>query len=314
MNFVKSHGSSIGYFGKLPNFPDFIKFNAGSDEILILDKWIQEGIVLAKSLFKNKWKEYYRNSDSYMFIYPFTSNTIIGIIKPCTDKSGREFPFLMFIKLESVTTYIPYYLIPFCFYNILYSIIESLKDIDSNPIKPPFDLASMNEMLNKVSSRLSSLNRTEDYDKFKTNTSIKEFWERTTGDNSSSKKYNFAKNLIGLKTNAFISTIYLNFSSSKNFYKEDLNFFIQLILNSLHQSHFPAMFWSIKDNLIRLFLFSQKLIPINFVDLIYFKENEERVIDLFTEKTGNSFPLSNKTLFDKQNISLDEFLKEYRLN
>jgi hypothetical protein len=173
-----------------------------------------------------------------MFIYPFAFATIIGIIKPCTDKSGREFPFLLFIKFETASIQnIPYYLIPFSFYNILYPITESLEDIDSFHIKQQkslsFDLASINELLNNLSLQLSSSNQKEDYDKYIANTLVKEFWERTVGNFNSLKKFIFAKNLISLKSNTYISTIYLNFSSSKNFYKEDLSFFIRLFLTNV---------------------------------------------------------------------------------
>jgi hypothetical protein len=250
-----------------------------------------------------------------MFIYPFASTTIIGIIKPCKDRSGREFPFLLFIKLETnLIQKIPYYLIPFRYYGVLNSITESLKDVGLNHFErqpsSSLDLASINEMLNKISYLLSSLNREEDYDKYQVNTLSREFWERTADGFNSPNKLIFAKNLFSLKSNTFISTIYLHFSSSENFFKEDLSFFIQLIMKTLnHPSLFPAMFWSIKDNLIRLFLFRQKLLPINFVDLIYESKNEERVMDLFNAKNIDSYPLSLKALFDKQNISLKEFLK-----
>jgi len=48
-----------GYFGKLPEFNDFIKFNAGSSEILYIDNWLQEGIAQAKAKFKAEWKVNY---------------------------------------------------------------------------------------------------------------------------------------------------------------------------------------------------------------------------------------------------------------
>ncbi|HSL90928.1 MAG TPA: type VI secretion system-associated protein TagF [Ignavibacteriaceae bacterium] len=91
-------GNGFSFFGKLPQFPDFIKHKAVSDEFSILDNWIQKGIISSKLSFGNSWKEFYDGSQSFEFIFPIESSDkiICGILHPGMDKSGRQFPFIVF--------------------------------------------------------------------------------------------------------------------------------------------------------------------------------------------------------------------------
>ena len=102
INSISHNNLSIGFLGKLPQFSDFIKLNASSKEILVLDNWIQEGLALAKLKYKNDWHNYYNNCPKIYFIYPFTDteNILLGVIFPAKDRSGRNYPFIMFQYLE----------------------------------------------------------------------------------------------------------------------------------------------------------------------------------------------------------------------
>ena len=80
-----------------------------------IDNWLQEGLALAKLKYKNEWKDFYNNTSSINFIYPFTGtdNTTIGVISPSNDKSGRSFPFIMFHNIKkNVNDDSSFYLIP----------------------------------------------------------------------------------------------------------------------------------------------------------------------------------------------------------
>ena len=84
-----------GYFGKVPAFNDFIKFNSGSSEILVLDQWLQEGIILAGHRLKNDWQIIYKNSLPLRFFYPFRGqiNFISGLFSQVGIKVIEIFPF-----------------------------------------------------------------------------------------------------------------------------------------------------------------------------------------------------------------------------
>jgi type VI secretion system ImpM family protein len=97
--------ASTGYWGKLPNFPDFIKYNSGSDEVQDFDKWLNEGLYSARQKFLFDWESAYLNSATFNFIFPGPSNNLSGIIYPGKDKSNRLSPFIRFIlhSLESLS-------------------------------------------------------------------------------------------------------------------------------------------------------------------------------------------------------------------
>lgn len=88
--------ASAGYWGKLPNFPDFIKYNSGSDEVQDFDKWLNEGLYSARQKFMFDWEQTYLNSGTFNFVFPFGSKILTGIIYPGKDKSRRLSPFIRF--------------------------------------------------------------------------------------------------------------------------------------------------------------------------------------------------------------------------
>ncbi len=102
MNDLNNDSLSFGYFGKLPQYADFIKHKAGSEEFSLLDDWLQKGIASAKIKFKNDWKTVYSKSPVYEFFFPVKKNesVIAGVLYPGIDKSGREFPFIIFSVMK----------------------------------------------------------------------------------------------------------------------------------------------------------------------------------------------------------------------
>ena len=162
---ISNTNTSTGFFGKLPGFTDFIKYNAAGKEILTIDNWLQEGLALAKLKYKNEWKNYYNNSLTLNFIYPFTGtdNTTVGVISPSNDKSGRSFPFLMFRNIKkNVNDGLSFYLIPSEFgsiFNLLHDVLEINKNVeDTSGLKSIID----NLKLPDVDSALVA----NDYKKF----------------------------------------------------------------------------------------------------------------------------------------------------
>lgn len=102
MNELNNDSLSFGYFGKLPQYADFIKHKAGAEEFSLLDEWLQKAVASAKIKFKNDWKTVYSKSPVYEFFFPVKKNecVIAGVLYPGFDKSGREFPFIIFSVLK----------------------------------------------------------------------------------------------------------------------------------------------------------------------------------------------------------------------
>jgi type VI secretion system protein ImpM len=101
-NLFKPRRAPIGCFGKLPIYADFIKLRSENMELGLLDKWIQEGIHFAQTRLGNDFKTYYNRALYYNFIYqPKNSDkSIAGILSPGADKSGRCFPFVIFVSVN----------------------------------------------------------------------------------------------------------------------------------------------------------------------------------------------------------------------
>lgn len=165
MNDDSHFSNCFSFFGKLSQFPDFIKHKAVSDEFSILDDWIQKGIISSKLEFGNSWKEIYENSQSFEFILPFeSSNKIIcGVINPGFDKSRRHFPFIvfMFFKREFFDSFrtgaAPLVLNSF-FYKAKQLFQFSLKSQGLNEIVNEFNKAEI-----RISSVIAAENVFEEY-------------------------------------------------------------------------------------------------------------------------------------------------------
>jgi type VI secretion system protein ImpM len=85
-----------GYMGKIPARPDFVRHQAGSPEIMMLDQWIHEGIAYLARRFPLDWKERLDGFAQICFYigYEGSNPTLCGVIRASHDKSGRLHPFI----------------------------------------------------------------------------------------------------------------------------------------------------------------------------------------------------------------------------
>jgi len=84
----------FAYFGKLPAFGDFLRFNAAKPEMQNFDNWLQEGLYYAKKELKTNFERQFQ-SLSLSFFYPDneTGNVLVGGLKSSNDQIGRHYPF-----------------------------------------------------------------------------------------------------------------------------------------------------------------------------------------------------------------------------
>lgn len=97
----ESAANSFCFFGKLPQFPDFIRYKSSSEEFITFDNWLQGGISSAKLNLGSSWKDQYSSSENVDFFFPVINSEFIltGTLHPSSDKSGRQFPFVVFSVL-----------------------------------------------------------------------------------------------------------------------------------------------------------------------------------------------------------------------
>lgn len=304
---------STGFFGKLPGFTDFIKYNAAGKEILTIDNWLQEGLALAKLKYKNEWKDYYNNSLSLNFAYPFTGTdtTTIGVIVPSNDKSGRSFPFLLFNNIKkNVNDVSSFYLIPSAYREILQLYLDIIDE--SKLIEDTSNLKSVTDNL-----KLSVVNNVllaDEYNKFISETKLSDVIVLENQNQFDLNEF-FEHNLRIFEH--FVCFSYkLDLSVSGTSFL--VSYYIQILQNIFKKSDSTfGIFWTqLDDKSWLLFLIFTKPSPKDFIDLLLYNRNsvmssEENSPDHKKEfHSGNFLFRANSKI--NSNISLSEFLNSIR--
>ena len=264
---ISNVNTSTGFFGKLPGFNDFIKYNAAGKEILTIDNWLQEGLALAKLKYKNEWKNFYNNSMTLNFVYPFTGtdNTTIGVISPSNDKSGRSFPFLLFSNIKkNVNDGLSFYLIPSAFreiFNLLWDIVEANKSAE--------DTSGLKSLIDNM--KLSNENDVliaNGYKKFISETKLCDIH---ASENENQINLN---NLFKDKLKIFEHFICFSFTSDLNRTNNSfiISYYIQLLQKIFKNSDStPGIFWTqLNDKSCLLFVIFTKPTPKDFIDLLFY--------------------------------------------
>jgi type VI secretion system ImpM family protein len=310
---ISNTNVSTGFFGKLPGFNDFIKYNAAGKEILSIDNWLQEGLALAKLKYKNDWKNFYNNSLTLNFVYPFTGteNTTLGVISPSNDKSGRSFPFIMFSNInKNVNDSLSFHLIPSAhreIFDLLNDVVDVNKSVeDTSGLKTIID----NLKLSNENDVLIANN----YKKFISETKLCDVF--IAGDDNHFNLNDFFENNLKI----FEHFMCFSFTADLNLTHNSfiISFYIQLLQKIFKYSDStPGIFWTQLDDKSRLlFLIFTKPSPKDFIDLLLYNGTSPNTVLENTNEDKKEFH-SGDSLFRNNsvisgNISLLEFLSSIR--
>lgn len=90
----------IGYFGKLPARSDFVKGGEQYTLAGLLDEWLAG--MMSQLTANPRWKQHYDGLAPlhFAFVGPRSRHAIAGHLAPCSDQSGRRFPFVAMSALE----------------------------------------------------------------------------------------------------------------------------------------------------------------------------------------------------------------------
>lgn len=282
-----THLITAGYFGKLPQYTDFIKHNSGGPEILIIDDWIQQGLLSAKKQMKDTWKQIYRNAPSYFFIYPFTNtqNIIAGIIQSSTDKIRREYPFITFLL-------IPRFLVKSDEYPKLPLLLSEHYLIMQNLSKK--NLSKLNEQITSMTTSTLDSEFEENIDDYLSVPQIN-FWRNTF--NNSFHQEIFRNDLLELHNG--LPLIKTTITSDESLIGFDLCVLTSLITGVANQKEIPAIFWTPAQNTCTiLYLFAPG--ALQYSDLFSYDSDSVNQI---------THPADNIDLFNSQ-ITLKELINE----
>ncbi len=89
---------AFGYMGKTPVRPDFVKLNISSRESVSFDHWLQEGFAnINRGVIGGKTTAL--NGVASLFFVSGNSDdsSLLGVLQPSADSSGRFYPFSSFI-------------------------------------------------------------------------------------------------------------------------------------------------------------------------------------------------------------------------
>jgi type VI secretion system protein ImpM len=97
---------SIGLYGKLPVFGDFVVRQLKSEFVSSWDGWLQEGLANSRQLLGDSWLETYMLAPIWRFIIGpgiLGGNAWMGIMLPSVDRVGRYFPLTLALPVSPQT-------------------------------------------------------------------------------------------------------------------------------------------------------------------------------------------------------------------
>lgn len=279
-----------GYFGKLPEFNDFIKYNAGSPEILYIDNWLQEGLAKVKAKFKAEWKDKYDSLPPTGFFLPVPSSDKIaaGMMYAGKDKSGREFPFIMFSVITG-KLFDPFFLMPVELEKNLSGLDEILREEEN--------LNSLNNALKNYKISLPSKESVNDgFRQYLADSYLNEFLIRTG--------FSSPEEIIRDRMYPDNSFIRISFVTDESHFGYDAGVLIYILNKKLNLSwKHTSVFWSKnRDDNYQIIIFPLRLTAINFIDLLAIDCEDDRAILIKSSPGDYERPLEN-------NLTLGEFLK-----
>lgn len=96
----------VGFFGKLPGRTDFVV--RGLPELFLtpFGDWIERSLAAGRAALGAQWGDLYLTSPVWHFALSgglAGRQAVIGVMVPSTDRSGREYPFLVAACAESAS-------------------------------------------------------------------------------------------------------------------------------------------------------------------------------------------------------------------
>lgn len=310
-----------GFFGKLPHYPDFIKYNASSNEVIDFDEWIQQGLMIAKERLQNDWSDAYRSAPIYCFLFPSDDkqNILMGVMRSSNDLSGRKYPFIALQKiiLAELPEHSAYHL-PIIYNEFLdksETFVKNANDIDRlEYLTTQFDqMAFLAE--NEVDSLINQ------YDKFLLNTTQEEFYHQIGIDFDNSTRYLILKNLNDIllpfrDQNVSGFSLGLRFPlSNGNKYHFETAFWMHTSMQICNNFNLPPfVFWTAQKP--SCVLFFKKPSASEYTILIKPDKSWESIYvmnsDGDREDLIDDFPPEYKSILQIPDLPLSDFLQELK--
>lgn len=267
--------SPVFFYGKLPSFGDFVRYNASGSEVRALDRWIQEALYASALHFGRDWDDAYGRTPAYHFVFaPEDAGILlIGILQPSRDKSERKYPFCVALKKERRTfdaRTIP--LIPAMFARFFEESREIVRlGMDG------FPLEDLEERSDHSGTSVEENPETShwDFQDYLARTTQERFWSGLFGDFHDPRKFLIVQNIQEIfRTSAPRSLkigIRFPLSGQEQSLLQEVCFWVhlcsRLLADTLANAH---LFWKAhrKNGKDYLFLFLGRVPPRSFIQLV----------------------------------------------
>ncbi len=312
-------------FGKLPQFGDFIRYNAAGAELKLLDDWLQTGMAGIRQRLDASWETQYRQAPAYHFLYAPGGGTgfLVGVLMFSRDKSERKYPFLISLQMSRQHFDTRYkQLIPIVFGNFLNqadALLPRIQEVSGS--------SEIIHMMQNLSPAIDYREALRQYQYYVNRTTVEAFFRQSLGSFSDPRKYLLFKNLLdGLLPlrSRDLSRVTLGFrfplgiAPGKERFSQ-VCFWLDVAMQVLRHPAgiFPTLFWSHgRDEAPEyLFLFfspppSGALASLISVDLdadAIFKLEADRLNRMAAAR--QELPEPYASLLDSSAISLNAFLQ-----
>lgn len=313
-----------GYFGKLPGFDDFIRYNSSSAEVAEFDQWLQEGLYFAKDHFKQEWGTAYRVSPKYHFLFPSekSNRMLLGVFRPSFDQTEREYPFIVSLNVDrevlqnSEQIWIP----------LLYAqFFEEAQEI----VDHAFNSKEMNGVVERLESIDLDTNRQDlcshRFQEYLETTTLEDWFTQLFGNFDDIRKYLLYKNLTdiilplrGQDLGRISLGLRFPLSAEMTALYNDVSLWIQMTRHLLRNETFvPTLFWTFpgENEQNFLFLFFRQPRSSVFVPLIQNPSQHDHICQLemdglagLTDNAKNA--VQNRSLLENGNLFLKDFLNQ----
>jgi len=304
------------YYGKLPAFGDFVRYNASGPEIKLFDQWIQEALYFNRKRLHPEIEKAFEISPAYCFFLSFkdSENYLTGLMKPSRDKVGRRYPFIVAKLINDSDIYPdPEIFLPVqfkTFYKYTYSFIEKL-----NTVKTPDELRQQTIRFAPEISHDEEAYR--QYHSILQTTSTKEFFPKLWNADAGNKKHIFLKNVVSMgeylrERDPGIIDFGFRFPLQSESYDAFIvgSYWLQLLgLFINNRTVFPFIFWDTTN----MFLFLRQPPPVVYSCMIKtdLRSDVVYIMDSDGEQGYNEQNISPQifNMLNTDTITLDRFLQ-----
>ena len=245
---------SAGCFGKLPKFADFVKFNSGNNEIILFDKWLQNGLQYSKTTLNTSFDASYSTADTVQFVFPIvdSTNILLGTFISSNDKSGRKYPFIISTPINHSIGPENSHLLPLVFENFFLNsnrTIYKMKEIEKHD-----DIIAEIEDNIKYSETNFPEKKLQ-YQEYINATTTNNLWNGIFGDFEDERKYlmfyNLTEILLPLRNkqiNNFTLGLKIPIVPENKFFYLNISFWIDVCFKLTGTANIkPFLFWSKKS-------------------------------------------------------------------